>query len=222
MIEMRVEDLRRDPSRQGVMWLRSVEGSVMVPIEIGQAEYLSICAELAGETMQRPLTHDLLQAVLLYFDATVEEVRIVDLKDQIFFAELVLSVGETQVRFDARPSDSIALALKFDAPIYMDAKIIQQVGFKIHRTEQGYELRRLQSSAVGLVQAEADSDIAQATKRPIQGVDSQGRDIDPDELLEMLKDEMNKAVEEERYEDAGMIRDEIERIEARDAEKGEP
>ncbi len=217
MIEMRVEDLSRDHSRQGMVWLRSVEGRVMVPIEIGQTEYLSICAELAGETRQRPLAHDLLQAVLLYFDAAVEKVQIVDLQDHVFYAELVLSVGDTQVRFDARPSDSIALALKFDAPIYMDAKIIQQVGFKIHRTEQGYELRRLQPPAVGLVKTEAASDIVQATELPIQGVDSQGRDIDPDELLEVLKDEMNKAVEEERYEDAGMIRDEIERIEARDA-----
>ena len=217
MIEMRVEDLSRDHSRQGMVWLRSVEGRVMVPIEIGQTEYLSICAELAGETRQRPLAHDLLQAVLLYFDAAVEKVQIVDLQDHVFYAELVLSVGDTQVRFDARPSDSIALALKFDAPIYMDAKIIQQVGFKIHRTEQGYELRRLQPPDVGLVKTEAASDIVQATELPIQGVDSQGRDIDPDELLEVLKDEMNKAVEEERYEDAGMIRDEIERIEARDA-----
>lgn len=215
MIEMRVEDLQRDQSKQGVLWLRSVEGRVMVPIEIGQTEYLSICAELAGETMQRPLTHDLLQAVLLYFDAEIEAVQIVDLKNQVFYAELVLSVGEKQARFDARPSDSIALALKFGAPIYMDAKIIQQVGFKIHRTEQGYELRRLQPPAVGLVKAEDVSDIAQAAERPIQGVDSQGRDIDPNELLEVLKDELNKAVEEERYEDAGMIRDEIERIEAR-------
>ena len=217
MIEMRVEDLSRDHSRQGMVWLRSVEGRVMVPIEIGQTEYLSICAELAGETRQRPLAHDLLQAVLLYFDAAVEKVQIVDLQDHVFYAELVLSVGDTRVRFDARPSDSIALALKFDAPIYMDAKIIQQVGFKIHRTEQGYELRRLQPPDVGLVKTEAASDIVQATELPIQGVDSQGRDIDPDELLEVLKDEMNKAVEEERYEDAGMIRDEIERIEARDA-----
>ena len=215
MIEMRVEDLQRDQSRQGVLWLRSVEGSVMVPIEIGQTEYLSICAELAGETTQRPLTHDLLQAVLLYFDAEVEAVQIVDLKNQVFYAELVLSVGETQVRFDARPSDSIAVALKFGAPIYMDAKIVQQVGFKIHRTEQGYELRRLQPPAVGLVKAEDASDIAQVAERPLQGVDSQGRDIDPNELLKVLKDELNKAVEEERYEDAGMIRDEIERIEAR-------
>ncbi len=214
MIEMRIEDLRRDHSRQEVVWLRSVEGSVMVPIEIGHTEYLSILSELTGKSMPRPLTHDLLRTVLTHFDAEVEEVQIVDLKDQIFYAELVLSVRGEQVRFDARPSDSIVLALKFDAPIYMDIKIIQQVGFKVHLTDSGYELKRLNPPRASSVGKKPVLDIAKAADRPIDSVDFPEGDIDPDELLGMLKDEMNKAIEEERYEDAGMIRDEIERIEA--------
>ncbi len=213
MIEMRVVDLRQDHSEQNVVWLQSVEGSVMVPIEIGPVEYRSIRSELAGKSMPRPLAYDLMCAMLEHFDAEVEKVQIVDLKDQIFFAELILFARGEQVRLDARPSDSIVLALKFDAPIYMDAKIIQQVGFKVRRTEYGYELKQLNPPQEPDVSEEPILDIAQATEQPIEGIDSQGQDIDPDELLEILKEQMNKAVKEERYEDAGMIRDEIERIE---------
>lgn len=215
MIEMRVVDLRQDHSKQNVVWLQSVEGSVMVPIEIGQAEYRSIHSELAGKSMQRPLAYDLLCTVLAHFDTEVEKVQIVDLKDQIFYAELILFARGEQVRLDARPSDSIVLALKFGAPIYMDAKIIQQVGFKVHHTEYGYELQQLNPPQEQEVLEEPVLDIAQAAEQAIEGVDSQGRDIDPDELLEILKEQMNKAAKEERYEDAGMIRDEIERIEAK-------
>ena len=215
MIEMRVVDLRQDHSEQNVVWLQSVEGSVMVPIEIGPVEYRSIRSELAGESMPRPLAYDLMYAMLAHFDAEVEKVQITDLKDQIFYAELILFARGEQVRLDARPSDSIVLALKFSAPIYMDAKIIQQVGFKVRHTEYGYELEQLNSPQKPDVFEEPVLDIAQAAAQPIEGVDSQGQDIDPDELLGILKEQMNKAVKEERYEDAGMIRDEIERIEAK-------
>jgi len=211
MIEMRVVDIRQDQTEQNVVWLQSVEGSVMVPIEIGHIEYRSIRSELEGKSMPRPLAYDLMCAVLAHFDAEVEKVQIVDLKDQIFYAELILFARGEQVRLDARPSDSIVLALKFGAPIYMDAKIIQQVGFKVRPTEYGYELEQLNPPQE--VPEEPVLDIAQAAEQPIQGVDSQGRDLEPDELLEVLKEQMNKAVKEERYEDAGIIRDEIERIE---------
>ena len=211
MIEMRVVDLRQD--EQNVVWLQSVEGSVMVPIEIGHVEYRSIRSELAGKSMPRPLAYDLMYAMLAHFDAEVEKVQIVDLKDQIFYAELILFARGEQVRLDARPSDSIVLALKFGAPIYMDAKIIQQVEFKVRRTEYGYELEQLNPPHEPDTPEEPVLDIAQTAEQPIQGVDSQGQDMDLDELLEVLKEQMNKAVKEERYEDAGIIRDEIERIE---------
>ncbi|MDE2722870.1 MAG: bifunctional nuclease family protein [Gemmatimonadota bacterium] len=213
MIEMQVVDLRQDHTEQNVVWLQSVEGSVMVPIEIGPVEYRSIRSELAGKSMPRPLAYDLMCAMLAHFDAEVEKVQIVDLKDHIFYAELILFARGEQVRLDARPSDSIVLALKFGAPIYMDAKIIQQVGFKVRRTEYGYELEQLNPPHEQDTPEEPVLDIAQAADQPVQGVDSQGQDMDPDELLEVLKEQMNKAVKEERYEDAGIIRDEIERIE---------
>ena len=221
MIEMRVDNLMSDRnSNQELVWLRSVEGSVVVPIEIGRTEYLSIYAELADERTLRPLTHDLLRTVLEHFDAEVEEVQIVDLKDQIFYAELVLAVRGERVRLDARPSDSIALALKFGAPIYMDGKIIQQVGFKAHGSGLDH-LEALNPSAVKSSDRGEESvvEVARVVDNLVadmqaENIELPDGDIDPKELLGILKEQMGKAVKEERYEDAGMIRDEIERIEA--------
>jgi len=191
--------------------------------------------------MPRPLTHDLFRSVMEHFDAGVEEVQIVDLKDGIFYAELVLAYSGEQVRLDARPSDSIALALKFGAPIYMDGNIIQQVGFKARVNQHGLELEPLNPSVsrqdeeaeegvegvevaevaeVAEVVEVVDQDaLAQAVEELVAHVQPKALplpddDIDPRELLKVLKDQMVKAIHEERYEDAGMIRDEIVRIEA--------
>ncbi|MDA0711912.1 MAG: DUF151 domain-containing protein [bacterium] len=220
MIEMRVDNLSEPNSGQEMVWLRSLEGNVVVPIEIGHTEWLSIWAEVTGEPLPRPLTHDLLRTLLKHFDAEVEEIQVVDFRDGIFFAELVLSSGGKQVRFDARPSDCIALALKFGAPIYMDGKIIQQVGYKAKVIQDSLELEPL-SPAVeelpeGVPLLEVGTDV-QAVNDMMDQADEafsvEGDDIDPGELLTVLKEQMHKAVKEERYEDAGMIRDEIGRIE---------
>ena len=222
MIEMRVDNLTTDPSTSREMvWLRSVEGSVMVPIEIGRTEYLAIYAELAGQRMPRPLTHDLLRTILDHFDAQVEEVQIVDLKDQIFYAELVLSCNGEQLRLDARPSDSIALALKFNAPIFMDGRIVQEVGFKVRAQKDGLELEALNPP----VRKEADQrprrrrktkEVAMAVEdlmAETRTVDAELEAVSAEEQIKLLKAQMAQAVKEERYEDAGQIRDRISRLE---------
>lgn len=221
MIEMRVDNLSEPNSGQEVVWLRSLEGSVVVPIEIGHTEWLSIWSEVTGERLPRPLTHDLLRTLLAHFDAEVEEIQVVDFRDGIFYAELVLTRGGEQVRFDARPSDCIALALKFGAPIFMDGKIIQQVGYKAKVRQDGLELEPL-NPAVEDVAVDAEVDEQDILVEAVDELltDSEEAfsldqdEIDPGELLTVLKEQMNKAVKEERYEDASMIRDEIGRIEA--------
>lgn len=220
MIEMRVDNLSEPNSGQEVVWLRSLEGSVVVPIEIGHTEWLSIWAEVTGERLPRPLTHDLLRTLLTHFDAEVEEIQVVDFREGIFYAELVLSSGGEQVRFDARPSDCIALALKFGAPIFMDGKIIQQVGYKAKVRQDGLELEPLNPTVDDMakeVEAEESETILQAVDDLISDSEEsfvvQGDDIDPGELVAVLREQMDKAVKEERYEDAGMIKDEIDRIE---------
>jgi bifunctional DNase/RNase len=220
MIEMRVDNLSEPNSGQEVVWLRSLDGRVLVPIEIGHTEWLSIWAEVTGERLPRPLTHDLLRTLLTHFDAEIEEVQVVDFKENIFYAELVLSSGGKQVRFDARPSDCIALALKFGAPIFMDGKIIQEVGYRTKERHNSLELEPLNPSVEDIA-AEVELDVPNLIEGAVDDLITPtedafslpGDDIDPGELLTVLKEQMQKAVIEERYEDAGMIRDEIERIE---------
>ena len=119
-VEMTIESLATDRrSRQQMIWLRSVDGQMVIPIVIGSTEAMSIYVELTGERAPRPLTHDLLKNILDHFESQVEEVRIVDLKDGIFFAELVIKMHERELKLDARPSDSIALALRYKAPVLM-------------------------------------------------------------------------------------------------------
>ncbi|MCZ6632707.1 MAG: DUF151 domain-containing protein [bacterium] len=219
MVEMRVENLTAYPTTaRETVWLRVIEGKVMVPIEIGHTEYLAIYAALVGEELPRPLTHDLLKTILDHFDTQVEEVQIVDLKDSIYYAELVLSRGGEQLRLDARSSDSIALALKYDAPIFMDGSIIEQAGhpFRV-KDDKGLELEALDPSELvraSVFEAEeaqeafiADNPEGQFDFSILEGLSQR-------EKIDRLKEQMEKAARDEQYEMAGRIRDEITRLES--------
>lgn len=97
--------------------LRCVESDRVLPIFIGAPEAHSIALTLEGESFPRPLTHDLFRAALEELDATVVRVFIHALEGQTFFAKVVLLASVNEIELDARPSDAVALALRFDAPI---------------------------------------------------------------------------------------------------------
>ncbi len=223
MVEMRVEQLTTDPtSNRQMVWLRSVEDHMMVPIMIGYTESQSIYSEIAGRQPPRPLTHDLFRTVLDHFDAEVEEVHIVDLKDGIFYAELVLSFKGKELRLDARPSDSIALALKYDAPIYMAEKVIKKAGFK-PKPEDGEAEPELDLSEsegrIPTVGSVSSQDMEMAVEDLLDEIgvaESEalsGGEADLQEQIHVLKKWMEQAIKEERYEEASQIRDRIAKIE---------
>lgn len=105
-------------------------GEKVLPIYIGTAEAFSI--QLALEKMQypRPLTHDLLINILNGLNVKVEKIIIDDLHEGVFYARLILKKDNDEYEFDARPSDSIALALRTNAPIYVSRKVIEEAGVK--------------------------------------------------------------------------------------------
>lgn len=88
-------------------------------IFIGAPEAHSIALALQGETFPRPLTHDLFHTALVELGATVVRVQIVHLSEQTFHAMLVIDNAGTEIELDSRPSDAIALALRFEAPVYV-------------------------------------------------------------------------------------------------------
>lgn len=111
------------PNRAPVMMLRETEGYRYLPISIGSVEATAIAYEEQGLRPSRPLTHDLMRDLIEAFGVTVEAVEIVELRDAVFYAELVLGNG---ARVSARPSDSVALAVRLGTPIRCTEKVLQE------------------------------------------------------------------------------------------------
>ncbi|HEU4725002.1 MAG TPA: bifunctional nuclease family protein [Candidatus Eisenbacteria bacterium] len=120
MIPVRVGGLAIDErTKSPVVLLQEIEGPRVLPIWIGPMEASAIHSELTGKKFQRPLTHDLLLSIIEGLHGKVSRVVITDLKESTFFASIFLDGGHGPVSVDARPSDSIAVALRSRAPIFI-------------------------------------------------------------------------------------------------------
>ncbi len=108
-----------------VVVLRAEDGRIL-PIYIGIAEAVAIHSALKNEVPPRPMTHDLLVEVIKRLGARVERVVIDDLIDNTFYARLILKAGDREVEIDARPSDSIAVAVRLAVPVYVEEKVLNE------------------------------------------------------------------------------------------------
>jgi bifunctional DNase/RNase len=127
VLEVKVSGLAFDPRvKSHVIVLKEAGGDRILPIWIGANEAQAIARELAGQRFQRPLTHDLVATLVDGLGAKVTRVVISDLKDNTFFANLVVERPPDVLSVDARPSDSIAVALRCKAPIYVSEKLLEQ------------------------------------------------------------------------------------------------
>jgi bifunctional DNase/RNase len=126
VVQVRVSALVRDARTDAPVVLLQIPGTRRhLPIWIGDAEANAIALALAGRRFERPLTHDLLQQVIDGLGAELSRVTITELQGNTFFARLQLQRGHEVVAVDARPSDSIALALRCEAPIFLSQGILQ-------------------------------------------------------------------------------------------------
>ncbi|GAA3712242.1 bifunctional nuclease family protein [Gordonia hankookensis] len=129
MGEMRVVGIRVEPPQsQPVLLLREVEGERYLPIWIGQSEAASIALQQKGIEPPRPLTHDLIVNLITEFGRTLKEVRIVDMQEGTFYAEMVFA---DDLRVSARPSDSIAVAMRAGVPIVAEEDVLTEAGLLI-------------------------------------------------------------------------------------------
>ena len=126
------------PSNQPIVLLREVEGDRYLPIWIGAVEATAIAFAQQGVVPPRPLTHDLMKDLLDALGQELAEVQITDMKDGVFFATLVLGSG---VEIGARPSDSIALALRTGSRIVCAEEVLDEVGLAVP-AEQEDEVER--------------------------------------------------------------------------------
>ena len=129
MRELNVVGVRVElPTNQPIVLLKEVDGDRYLPIWIGAVEATAIAYEQQGVKPARPLTHDLMRDMLAALKAPLHAVEIVEMRDNIFYAELV--IGDN-VRVSARPSDSIALALRVGVPIHAEEGVLSEAGLVI-------------------------------------------------------------------------------------------
>jgi len=118
------------PTNQPIVLLREVEGDRYLPIWIGAVEATAIAYEQQGVKPARPLTHDLLRDLLEALSTPLKAVEIVELRDSIFYADLLLG-DSGAIRVSARPSDAIALALRVGAPVRCAEAVLDEAGIII-------------------------------------------------------------------------------------------
>jgi uncharacterized protein len=129
MIECKVESIRVSlVTQHRVVILKELDSERYLPIWIGAFEADAIALELQEVPVQRPFTHDLLRNVVSEMGGTVTHILISDLRDDTFFARIVIDANGRHVEVDSRPSDAIALAVRVRCPIFVEDRILESVG----------------------------------------------------------------------------------------------
>ncbi len=162
MVEMTIGSIRVSlMNYQRVVILEEKMADRYLPIWIGAAEADAIAIKLQGISVPRPLTHDLLQSTIDCLGARVDSVIVCDLKNDTFYAKIILNVDGGRVEIDSRPSDALALAVRVKVPIYVDESVLDKAGILLDKE----------------------------TGRPVypekEGADKKNREVSEDELKRM-------------------------------------
>ncbi|MFC2016236.1 bifunctional nuclease family protein [Chloroflexota bacterium] len=127
MVEMTIDSIRVSlMNYQRVVILKEKMADRYLPIWIGPAEADAIAVKLQGVSVPRPLTHDLLHSVIDVLGASVHSIIVNDLKNDTFYAKIALDVDGGRVEVDSRPSDALALAVRVEAPIYVEESVLDR------------------------------------------------------------------------------------------------
>jgi bifunctional DNase/RNase len=166
MIEVTVDRIQVNlVSQSRVVILRETTGNRFLPIWIGQFEAEAIAMFLQEVEAVRPMTHDLLKNLLQGLGSVLERVEIHDLRDDVFYARLMVRNGDQQVEVDSRPSDAIALAIRVHAPIFIAESVMDRAGTT---PEADIREKREESAAAG---EESTDDRLDVFKDFIQNLD---------------------------------------------------
>ncbi len=167
--------------------LGEVEGERRLPIIIGMFEAQAIALEIEKITPNRPMTHDLFRSFAGAFNYEITEIIISDLKEGVFFAKIICTDGIKTVEIDSRPSDAIAIGIRFEVPFYTYESVLSEAGIILTDEEE-------------IVDEDEEPVVVEKTGDRLQ-------DFTVDKLNEML----DEALKAEDYERAAKIRDEINR-----------
>lgn len=143
VIAMTVVGVRVElPSNTPIVLLREQEGLRYLPIWIGATEATAIATAMENVEPPRPLTHDLLMLVIEELGATMARVVISEMRDSVFYADLVLATPDGEVHISARPSDSIAMAVRSGAPVFADPSVLAEAGIEIEDESEEEQVER--------------------------------------------------------------------------------
>ena len=193
-IQVDILGLSTSPSAGGAyaLILKEVNGMRRLPIIIGAFEAQSIALEIEGIKPPRPLTHDLIKTIIDTLGVSLNDVFINELRDGTFYARLNVDSQE----IDSRPSDAIALAVRYGVPIFVSGKVMDEASF----VPEGDEGEKAGASA-----AEPENAPAEPGPKPKLT------------KIEQLEHQLKEAIAKEDYEQAARIRDEITRFQARNS-----
>jgi uncharacterized protein len=189
-IKLNVLGLSYSQTQSGAYALVLAEenGERRIPIIIGGFEAQAIAIELEGLKPPRPLTHDLFVNFASAFNIELKEVNIYKLEEGIFYSDLICDNGNLRIKIDARTSDAVAMAIRFNCPIYTTDEIITKAGIVL----------------------DIEKNIKQsATKKVAKKAVEKKKTSYSNKTLNELEELLNKAISNEDYETASQIRDEI-------------
>ena len=126
-VEMKVAGLTMDPfTNMPILILKDLQGRDAVPIWIGLIEASAIATELEKIELSRPMTHDLLKTILGTVGVSVDRVEVTDIRENTFYASIILNRDGRTFAIDSRPSDAIALALRMNAPVFVEEEVLEK------------------------------------------------------------------------------------------------
>lgn len=199
-ILLQILGLSNSTSHQGsfALLLGEANGKRKLPIVIGMFEAQAIAIELEKIVPNRPLTHDLFKAFADSFNFEVTEIYISELKEGIFFAQIICSDGINSHAVDARPSDAIAIGLRFGVDIYTNEKIMSEAGVVLSGDDEEQEAAE---------EKKTKSKSSQSKQERAKSFAEELQDLSTETLQGMLDESLNQ----EDYERAALIRDELNR-----------
>ncbi|NBV12769.1 MAG: hypothetical protein EBS07_01710 [Sphingobacteriia bacterium] len=171
------------------------DGRRRLPIVIGAVEAQAIMMEIENIKPHRPMTHDLLYTICDKFNVDLIEVNIVEMKEAVFFARMKFNKNGIEHEIDARPSDAIAVAVRFRVPIYVYEKVFRDSGIEIKENEDANFEETDNNPIMPEFQASPSSNVSK-----------------PDQIT-AIKQQMEEAIQNEDYELAAQLRDKLTQLE---------
>ena len=193
LVELEILGLSSNHSQSGsfTLVMGEVVGSRRLPIVIGMFEAQAIAIEIEKIIPNRPMTHDLFRSFADSFKFEIGKIVISDMKEGVFYAKIHCKSSSTEVEIDSRPSDAIAIAVRFSAPIFCAEKVMSEAAIEFTEEDKKQESKK--------------EDKSSNSSKVIPKKEGALKDFSLDKLNQLL----DKAINNEDYEKAARIRDEI-------------